>query len=331
LDPNNRLVLVATVGRIGPPGKQAVPFLRKILERPRIPPQREAPTEVKLAVWVALANLGDTSKDDLAEILAGLKSPVSELSRAATRALILVRPGDWVTKDMIGALAEALDPYPYALEKAVALGVLGQRASAAGKRLEELQQEAGFPFALAISRIEPRKREAELRRVCTSSEQIGGCKAVLVMAAIYWCNAPCLLDGPAVQELVKLMDDPDPKVSEGAIWMLQLAGLGAREAVPDLLRFMRRKAEEGRRAYAAYALSRIADACHLPALKAALAREKSAAVRQELAWTLHWVETLQPTPGRTAPTEFAGDWLWVAGYRATVAWPSFWRTFPEGL
>ena len=73
-----------------------------------------------------------------------------------------------------------------------------------------------------------------------------------------------------------------------------LAGLTAREAAPEVLKFVRSDADSGKRSKGARVLAKIADYSLLPDLKAAAEKEKSKAVRQALQATIKFIEQLEP-------------------------------------
>ena len=204
----------------------------------------------------------------------------------------------WVSEAMIEALAEGLNQ-DLEVDMAVALGILGSKAGPVVARLEKIfdgEITAGSGLALThglvLANIDPKKRDAVLRRLLANFDRIGDCHhGWFVITAV--SNAYVLV-APLSKELVKFCGgDKDPKVAASAFGLLAEAGLPARGVVPELIEFMRGKADDESRADAAYTLKDLADFTHLPKLEEALKNEGSAKVRKNLDATIKYLKTFE--------------------------------------
>src|SRR5262249_35088833 len=129
----------------------------------------------------------------------------------AAKTLVLVRPRDWVDEALVRGLGDKV--WSHFPDPLVALGVLGERAAPVRKRLfeahpENVRRVSGqwLCTALALARVEPKKRDAELRRFCKNVDKIGDCKGIWLLDAS-WSNALVLVEADAVKSLVKLVGD----------------------------------------------------------------------------------------------------------------------------
>ncbi len=316
--------LLATIGRIGPKAKMAIPFLRAKLADPQADPGYTA------TIRVVLANLGDRSPENLAAIVADLNR--KEAREAVLQALIFAHGGEWVTESMVRGTGRTLDGDD--LSAIVALGLLAERFPSARNLLKELRKGHdlescwGLALALASARLRLDGQGDELLSFCADGIS-GDCHgAWLVMTFGY--NVFALMNETVAKHLVKLVNDPDVTVCKGALWVLRSAGPAARETVPELLKFVQGKADETCRAYAALVLADIADYSHLAALEAALEREKSAPVRKQLTGTIRGIKKLEFTLDRDL-SEDTGEtwrnWLLLARYRGMTSDPRAWELF----
>ncbi len=296
-----RSYLIVSLGRMGPAAKSAIPTLRQMLGDPKI----DAST--KATVRIALANLGDHSKENLAAILADLRNQDSR--GGALWALLYIRPTEWVNEAIITELTTSFKTWVESKPSAVlwqtdigggatALGVLGERAASAADLLEtaqktavEVQSWTALPYTLVLARVDPKRQEAALRRALRGDNpfQIWDLKGGHFWMLEYF---HLLVDGRISECLVGLLGDPDPKVAMNAAFCLEMAGLASRVAAPQALKFLQGKAEEDRRAWAAYALRSIAEYRLLPKLEVALKREKSEKVRKELEGAITYIRNL---------------------------------------
>jgi len=284
------LTLASSLGRIGAPAKRALPFLRAKLA------DRAASAELKAAIRVILANLGDQSKETLEAILANLRD--EKLQRPTAQVIVLVRAREWVSEAMIQAMGKWLHR-DLELDVPVALGILGAKAERYAGTLEKIfdrRIDAGDGLALAyglvVANIDPTKRDAVLRRLLNNFDRIGDCRhGWLILTAV--SNAYALVP-PLSKELVKLCEDKDERVAGFACGLLASASLSVREVAPELIKFTRGKGDEEVRAAVAYALRDIAEYSHLPQLDEALKKESSAKVRKNLGATIKYIKTFEP-------------------------------------
>ena len=226
-------------------------------------------------------------------ILADLKD--ANLQRSVAQTMVLVRARDWVSGAMVDEMSQGFE---HCLDLVVALGGLGERDAGASAKLEkvfvgEIKDGNGLALThgLVLANIDPKKREAVLRRLLTNLDQIGDCRhGWLILTGL--SNAYALVP-PISKDLVKLVEDPDPKVSRGSLWLLESAGLSVRGIAPAIIRFMRGKGDDDRRADAAYALSLIADYSQLAELEKALKEESSPKVRKNLKATINYIRSFE--------------------------------------
>lgn len=283
-----------SLGRMGPAAKEAIPSLRRMLADPR--------TEGKVALRIVLANIGDESKVNLEAILAEFRKGEQGDYVGIYVTFPYIRPREWLTKEMIEVLGKPLqrtvptkpgDPLPGECTWAVVtFGILGERAMSLADTLESRAASIPNCDGLALARIDPKRREAALRRLLEKPHPPtpGGVdfKGQIVVLDIAWL----LLDSEVAKGLAKFVDNPDPEVAAWACDILSLGGLAARDAAPMLLKYIRSEADEDRRAEAARTLSWVADNAQLPALDTALRAEKSGKVRAALESTVRWIKYL---------------------------------------
>jgi hypothetical protein len=292
-------LFLASLGRMGlGAGKQAIPALRSMLKDKQLAQRR------KRLIRIVLANLGDDS-------VKNAEGDIDPLDSAVLQTIVHIRPGKWVTQDTVKRLTNHLasassvkdDDFKLASPSfqnvALALGVLGERASSAGDALDALFKRTisdgnitAIGFGLALARVDPKRRDATLRHLCKNYSKLfedAGRGTLL-----YLLEVPrTVVDAKLTHLLVRLLDDPDPAVAAGAGDVLARAGLSARDGVPDLLKYVGGTAAEQRRIMAAKVLSYMADYSHIPQLEKARAQEKSKAVRAELDLTVQFIKSLK--------------------------------------
>lgn len=284
-----RAYLLISIGRMGPAGKSAIPTLRRMLADPGV----DAST--KATVRVALASLGDRSEENLAAILTDIRD------QRALWPLLYISSCGWINEAMIrevtAAFRKGVENRPPELWlglgwDAGVLGTLGEKAASAAELLESAEKAAVVLVdALALARVDPKRQEAALRRLLKRDS----------LFPVYWFGGKyfwyleylyILVDGRMSECLVGFLADPDPKVAKDAAFCLEMAGLAAREAAPLALKFVQGKADEDRRAWAAWALGSIAEYRLLPELEATMKREQSEKVRRELGETIRYIRDL---------------------------------------
>jgi hypothetical protein len=209
-----------------------------------------------------------------------------------------VRAREWVSEAMIQAMGKWLDR-ELELDVAIALGILGEKAERFAGKLERIfnrKIDAGDGLALAyglvVANVDPKKRDAVLKRLLTNFDRIGDCHhGWFVITGV---SNTYVLVAPLSKEIVKLCKDKDERIAGFAYGLLAAAGLSVREVTPELIRFIRGSANEESRAAAAYALTDIADYSHLPQLEEALKKESSAKVRKNLGASITYIKTFEP-------------------------------------
>jgi hypothetical protein len=292
-------IFLAGLGRMGPgAGKQAIPALRNMLKDKQLAQRKKG------LIRIVLANLGDNS-------VKNVEGDIDPLDSAVLLTIVHIRPGKWVTQDTVKKLtkhlgsASSLKDFDFKLASisfqnvALALGVLGERASAAGDALDALFKRTindgnvtAIGFGLALARVDPKRREAALRHLCKNYSKLF--EEAGRGTFIYLLEVPrTVVDAKLTHLLVRLLDDPDPAVAEGAGDVLVRAGLSARDGVPGLLKYVGGTGPEQRRIWAAKVLSYVADYSHIPQLEKAKAQEKSKAVRTELDATVQFIKSLK--------------------------------------
>jgi len=278
------IAFAASLGQIRPGSERTIRFLREKLADRTLEP------ECKAGLRVVLANLGDRSRQNLAAILADLKS--EKLHTATAQVMVLVRAREWVNEAMIQALGES-----GTLDAAVAVGILGEKAGSLSKLMEERFDAAlagsgkAVTYGLVLASIDPKQRPAVLKRLCANQSRLGDCRHMWFFATAF-SNAFELI-GPMGKDIVKLVEDRDPDVARAAMGLLSSAELSARDVAPDVIKFMRSKADDNRRADAAYTLHKIADFSHLALLEEALKQESSPKVRKNLGATIKMIRTFE--------------------------------------
>jgi len=282
--------LVAVLGRFGPPAKDAIPFLRKKLGDPHVT------ARAKASMRVVLANVGEASNENLRRILSDLRTPESCIHVVDT--MISVRPGSWVTEEIIQELRKPFSTltskdrhgpvYDYLERYALLLGLVGEKAIAAASTLERAQKTAmaensavAVTFTLALARVTPREQDAVLRRLFTKRPRLLYDLDHTTIAVLSE-DSYVLMDPQLSKCLARMLGDPARDVAEGAARMLWWGGLSGEAGFRSVLQYARGKAETSRRAAAASVLGRIARFSRLPELEAALKDEKAEEVRKQL-------------------------------------------------
>jgi len=283
---------LAALGRSGHGSKEAIAFLRQKLADPK------TPRVTRIRIRVVLAKLGLKTSENDAAIVSALKQRDDEdreIFVNVARMMVLVRPGEWVSEAMIKEMTESLDEDN--TSAAVALGMLGTRARGALKKLKELNEHARdrrsggqIAFTLALARIEPACRDAELRRLFKEIPGFFGHTIVVVYAE----NTFVLVDANLSKHIGEMVADRDARTHKEALFVLSSAGLGARAAVPAVLRFVGGDADEQRRADAARILKDIADYAQIGQIQAARRQQRSVPVREQLALSITFLRDLKP-------------------------------------
>jgi hypothetical protein len=272
--------LIASLGRMGVQGKEAAATLRQFLADDTID------RRIKAAIRVALANISDPSADELHAIQSDLQR--DERLFIVVIMLQVIRPGPWVSKDMIAELCKRFDamdkdnPRRGYTDLAVVLGMLGERAGCAARPLDRFRkfaQEDDNPeaviYSLALARVDPSRRDEVLKQLY---EFLRG--GISERGAVHYLSnkVPLLVDASIIKSLAAAISDPSPIVGNSAYIVLMLSGEAAHPAFPSVLAFVRGTGDEDRRAYAAQLL-RFGDYSELPHLQRLLTKERSEPVR----------------------------------------------------
>lgn len=286
------------LARIGT--SKARPVLQSIVKDARFS------EKLRQSARVALANLGDQSIKLLNEIEADLKS--DSAAWHTIRAMIQAGPQPWITKSMVEQVEKRIDPSAkvpgkyfvhalvHQLEPVVLLGLVGEKAASSASRLADMCKKLDMAddnprvltYRLALARIAPKLRNAEIRTLCTKHPLAPGLGLVPVLAS----NSFALVDTETSKVLAQACMDKDPKVRKGAIGLLSQSGLSARDAVPVLVDVIRDSREHAIRLDAATVMADVADSSFLPEIRALLNRETSKEIRERLARAIRCIERL---------------------------------------
>jgi hypothetical protein len=251
-----------------------------------------------------LANMGDDSKETVTAIARNLRNP--QTSGVIISTVIMVRPRAWMNDEIISEIIKPFGSFTPAedgkqtgryfdlSQRAVVLGLLGERAASAAGKLETVQESAiadqrieGVILTLALARVVPDRRGALLRRLLKSFRTLVRGPAGVLVECPY-----LLIDEKLSEQLAQALEDPDRDVAEVARYVFWWAGLSARDAFPRVLKYVRDSADSNRRAKAAGVLGMISTFARLPELEAALKEEKSEAVRRQLQAAIEGVRSL---------------------------------------
>jgi hypothetical protein len=154
------------IGRIGPDAVIATPHLLERLAA------EETSKDMKSIIRVVLANVGYESEENLDAILTSIKGPGHDERTVLTMALTGSR--EWVTPEMILALAKRMETGGTDPMAALALGVLKERAAPAIPALERSLKaslnardytSAHMLYGFALAQVAPERRREALRSV----------------------------------------------------------------------------------------------------------------------------------------------------------------------
>jgi len=279
-----RLRLTWVLGRVGPPAKAAVPSLRRLLSAEGVSP------EMCAAIRVTLANLGDTSRENLD----GIGKAVSTGGPAGVAALLAIAFGGgapWADDSLIALLVKrAQQPDgPEQTCAVLALGRLGEKAgpeaaAVLSKALEAaLKQEGGYSalvLACALARIDRsravRHLEGVLERAGAGPPDEGG------MAQMLWIRS-ALADEQLAHYLTAVLCSKQTQAGKGAVWAI--AGCldpDAQEAGERLLDILAHAKDEKLRLSAAQALGSVLPDSQLGRLEALRDKESSEDVKEAM-------------------------------------------------
>jgi len=280
---------VAALGRHGSASRDVVSFLRDEVAHGNLP------ATTTMRIRVVLAKLGFKSAKNTQAILSALRSQEEEdreLKGEVARTMVLIRPGDWVSDELLKAMIDSLDEQNTSM--AIALGLLGKRARPAVKKLKELNDDAHrrgsaceVAFTLALAQLDPRGRDAGLRRLFRQMASYWGRPIIVVCMD----NTFVLVDEGMSKHLAGMLSDRG--VQGDAQFILANAGLQARAAVPEALRFVVGTVDDEGRAGAAALLAYIADYSRLPQLQAALRQVRAPRVRRSLESAIESIRDLK--------------------------------------
>lgn len=305
-------VYLAILGRIGPPAKEAVPFLEAKLEDPALMPG------TKGSIRVVIANICGGPDDNLKAITDDLKVPADEATKdvrgrvlAIKAMLAKARPGTWVNEGIINELAKDFDEdklkksqptrdhvYRGLLNSTLVLGMLGEEAQAAAGRLEAFQKSAiangsimTVPFTLALARIDAKNQDAALRRLFKNLPRAfrepEGAEHLLLPEDI----RP-LVDAKLSTKLAEMLSDRDRQVAEGAATLLWWSGLAARDALPVVLKYVDSNADPERSRVSCEGSCENNPCDRLSDIEAVLKREKNDQVRNRLKSAIKTIRNL---------------------------------------
>jgi HEAT repeat protein len=292
LGTGNLKKLLLILGRIGPKGRSAVPFLLRQLQK-----EANNPDAVGI-VRIVLANVGYESQDNLAKILSDIRNR-TESGKSAVHTIARVGAGGWVNDELIAQLVERLvqgetgewlsahgDESAYA---ALALASLGQKAAGAVTDLEELLQYVWeqehyatyrILYGFSLMKVQAAQSDKVLSDVLRymGSEDFGNHTDYVALDMV----RP-LVTHELVSQIRGALNHDNPEIVRGAIGMLWIIGLDGQQYAQDLLKILRENPDKDLREAAAEALGRIASMADVPALRGIFAKEKSRFVRNEIA------------------------------------------------
>ena len=288
--------LLFVLGRMGPKAKAAVPFLLEQLEKHRQDP------EIEGSIRVVLANIGYKSDENLATILSDIRKR-TERGKSEILMITLAGPRDWlrgdITKEFRTCLNESYES-DEVLEVhllSIILSVIGEIDNSTAKRLDvflkaQCKAEGGdyidircLYFGFVLAKADPTKADETLRTALKYLALVSPGHGVYA-ADILIGDILIASERNMMKELVKTLDDSDPNVVTGAMWMLFGLGLDAKEYSPKVLKILKENPDEDLREIAALSLSTLADVRDLPTLQAILGKEQSEFVRDEIVDTM---------------------------------------------
>ena len=252
------LILVLALGCMDPPLERPVPFLKAKLR------DAGTPAGLRPAIRVALANLQEFPGDVVDEIDRDL---AGEQWQEAAWAIAITRPrGRWITSGMVEALAARLDaPLRESLQAIFALGALGHLGRDVGiaalpglRRALARSYEKPDPYParaaihLAIAAIDPANRRRAVREALKDLGRRFSPHPDFPFVA--QLNAT-LVDAEVLEMVIRMIEEPDPSVAQGASTMLTMVSGRANAAVPALARQVVSERHEEVRVAAAFALS----------------------------------------------------------------------------
>ena len=277
-----RMRLMWVLGRVGPPAKAAMPSLCRMLSAEGVSP------EMCAVIRVTLANLGDTSRENLSAI----SKAVSTGGRAGAVALEAMAFGGgagWADDALIVCLVRLAQEQdgPEQAHAVLLLGRLGEKAgpeaaAVLSKALEAALKEHGAGSALvlgcALARIDRSHAIAHLERVLGRAG--AGPPDEGAMVQMVWIRA-VLADAQFARELIALSNSKQTQVVKGAVWAIAgCLGPDALEAGQRLLDILAHDKDEGLRAMAAQALGSVLPDTQVERLEALRGKEPSEDVKQ---------------------------------------------------
>jgi HEAT repeat protein len=278
--------LLMILGRIGPKAKEAIPFLQEQ------PDKYENEAEIAGAIRVVLANLGYKYDDNISTILSDIKNR-NERGRGEIEMMALAGAGQWVTNEIISELESRLfadnDIRKFLDEHgeepafaAVAIGSLGKKAMTSVNNLNSLlnyvrTEEYYFTcriiFGLPLAKVEAGKSEENkaLKEVLKymGSEYFGNHTD---FAALAWVDS--LIDSQIIKETGNALENKDPEIIKGALWMLWWIGLDAQEYAPKVIEILKNSSDMETKAVAARAIGYIGSEKDIPQLEKILEKEE---------------------------------------------------------
>lgn len=283
--------LLVVLGRMGPKAKDAVPFLLEQLDKYRTDP------EVEGWIRVVLANVGYEYDENFATILSDIKNR-SDRAKAEIYMMAVAGPREWgsdlLVKEMNGWLYDELRAgatgSDEALFLALILGALGKVDRATAEVIgvlfelrcveEECEEPDCIWLGFVLAKVDAISGQLTLRAALKCLTFALGAGDVLTVD---------ILIGPdrnMMKKLVRMLDDTEPKVVNGALATLSVIGLDAQPHAPKILKILRESPYWRLRLSAARALGYMADPAEIPTLEAILQKEPDEFVREELAETI---------------------------------------------
>jgi ankyrin repeat protein len=290
------LVLLMALGRIGPGAKSAAEPLRETMAAADTHPLLRA------AIRVTLANLGDTSRENLD----ALRAAVAGHDEAATTTLQMVALGggaDWADEAFVAETVRQFesDPAETGFWAAAALGRLGAKAGpkavAALKQsfVKCLEEPTGNPLLLGccLARMDGPNAATYLEPVLARLGRGGlGEGAILQMQAV----RGALLDPSLAADLARFLDSPRPEVQRGALWALAgVAGLESGAAWRRVLDLAAKAEDESLRRDAVMVLAVVLPAEEVGRLETMMREAPSEEIKSTLSMSLRAVR-LGPGP-----------------------------------
>jgi len=291
-----RLVLLMALGRIGPGAKAGAEPLRETMAAADTHPLLRA------AIRVTLANLGDTSRENLD----ALRAAVAGHDEAAATTLQMVALGggaDWADEAFVAETVRQFesDPAEAGLWAAAALGRLGAKAGpkavAALKQsfVKCLEEPTANPLLLGccLARMDGPNAATYLELVLARLGESGPADWVLLQMQ---AARGALLDPLLAADLAKFLDSPRPEVQRGALLAMGgVVGLESGAAWRRVLDLVAKAEDESLRRDAVMVLAVVLPAEEVGRLEAINEKETSEEVKGVLDQVLRAVR-LGPGP-----------------------------------